>query len=236
MKVKSITLVCTLSALLLLASITCSAANYGVTFTKLTGVTGGSIAQTGVYRADLSGLGINILSITIQDNSGGTGGSPGAFSGFDLDGIKLSSSSWDSASDAASDAGLGVFDFSPANTLFTAGTQRAPVVPALYGTSGGNIDNALATLQFFDGESSTVTPFGFVSLGDSGRVSFNLTSSVSTSGLYLYIGEVGDNGEVAAGTISVSDKPAAVPEPATLLGFGLPMIMIGLGKLRNLRK
>jgi hypothetical protein len=181
-------------------------------------------------------LGINILSITIQDNSGGIGGAPGAFSGFDLDGIKLSNSSWDSAADAASDAGLGVFDFSPANTLFAAGTQRAPVDPALYGTSGGNINNALATLEDFDGESSTVTPFGFASMGDGGKVSFNLTSSVSTSGLYLYIGEVGDNGEVAAGTISVSDRPAAVPEPATLLGFGLPMIMIGLGKLRNLCK
>jgi formylglycine-generating enzyme required for sulfatase activity len=30
--------------------------------------------------------------------------------------------------------------------------------------------------------------------------------------------------------------PQAVPEPATLLGFGIPMLMIGLGKLRGLRK
>lgn len=28
----------------------------------------------------------------------------------------------------------------------------------------------------------------------------------------------------------------AVPEPATLLGFGLPLLMVGLGKLRGLRK
>lgn len=28
----------------------------------------------------------------------------------------------------------------------------------------------------------------------------------------------------------------AVPEPATLLGFGIPMLMVGLGKLRQLRK
>lgn len=27
-----------------------------------------------------------------------------------------------------------------------------------------------------------------------------------------------------------------VPEPATLLGFGIPMLMVGLGKLRGLRK
>ena len=30
--------------------------------------------------------------------------------------------------------------------------------------------------------------------------------------------------------------PAAVPEPATILGFGIPMLMVGLGKLRGLRK
>lgn len=30
--------------------------------------------------------------------------------------------------------------------------------------------------------------------------------------------------------------PAAVPEPATLLGFGVPMLMVGLGKIKSLRK
>jgi hypothetical protein len=37
-------------------------------------------------------------------------------------------------------------------------------------------------------------------------------------------------------TLDVQRGPTAVPEPATLLGFGLPMLMIGLGKLRGLRK
>ncbi len=37
--------------------------------------------------------------------------------------------------------------------------------------------------------------------------------------------------------IEVSNGPvAAVPEPATILGFGIPMLMVGLGKLRGLRK
>ena len=62
-----------------------------VTFTKLTGVTGGTLAATAVYQADLSGVGGSILSITINDNSAGLGGSPGQFSGFDLDAIILSS-------------------------------------------------------------------------------------------------------------------------------------------------
>ena len=42
------------------------------------------------------------------------------------------------------------------------------------------------------------------------------------TGLYLYIGEVGDNGEVAGSNIDV--RSTAVPEPATwamlMLGFG----------------
>lgn len=197
------------------------ATSVSVTFTKLTGVTGGSIAGTAVYRADLSSLGLaTIESLTIQDNSGGLGGATGQFSGFDLDAVKLSNISVGDASLANGIASFSVFDFSPSGTMFTGGTQRLPADPALFGTSGGNIDNSVATLDLFDGESTTAIPGadGFVSMGDNGRVTFNLTSAISTSGLYLYIGEVGDNGEVAAGTITVSDT--RVPEPSTLLLLG----------------
>lgn len=61
-----------------------------ISFTGLSGSTGGFPAGTGVYRASLDGLGVDeILSITIQDASFGLGGSPGQFSGFDLDAIVL---------------------------------------------------------------------------------------------------------------------------------------------------
>src|SRR4029077_10043181 len=41
-----------------------------ITFSQLTGMTGGSPAETGVYKADLSGIGLlAIQSITIADNS-----------------------------------------------------------------------------------------------------------------------------------------------------------------------
>jgi hypothetical protein len=193
-----------------------------VTLSKLTGVTGGTLAGTAVYKADLSGIGLaSILSIGIRDNSSGLGGAAGQFSGFDLDAIKLSTTDCSDAACAKTAAGLSVFDFTT-GTIFAPGSQRAPTDPKLFGTDalGTAVDDAVATLGLFDGESSTVTPFGFLSLGDNGAIDFNLTSAASTLGLFLYIGEVGDNGEVAAGAIIVRDTNS-LPEPGGLVLLGL---------------
>jgi hypothetical protein len=129
-----------------------------ITFTKLSGLTGGSPAGTAVYRADLSGLGlVTIESLTVQDSDSGIGGSPGKFTGFDLDAIKLANSLVGDASLVNGLAGLAVFNFSPAGTLFLPGTQQPPIDPGeLFGTAGGNIDNAVATLEAFDANSATV--------------------------------------------------------------------------------
>lgn len=192
-----------------------------VVLTELTGLTGGTLAGTAVYKADLSSVGLgSVLSIGISDNSSGLGGAVGQFSGFDLDAIKLSTTNCATAVCAQGLAGMSVFNFLT-GVVFAAGAQRAPVDPKLYGTDGSGmaVDNATATLGEFDGESSTVTPFGFLSMGDNGKIFFNLTSAVSTAGLFLYIGEVGDNGEVAAGAIEVRDT--TVPEPASLALLGL---------------
>lgn len=71
-----------------------------VTFTQLPGTTA---VLTGVYAANLSNLGLSTIeSITIQDNSGGLGGSPGQFSGFDLDAIILSNTNFTTAATAGS--------------------------------------------------------------------------------------------------------------------------------------
>ncbi len=187
-----------------------------VTFTKLTGLAGGRPAGTAVYRADLSQLGLTqILSITIKDNSGGLGGARGRFSGFDLDAIALSEVHISDAGGVGTLAPLAVFDSSPAGTLFTPGVQRPPVDPKLFGTdvTGNFVDSSVATLGLFDANSTTgPNANGFVSMGDNGVLSFNLTSAVATFGLFLYIGEVGDNGEVAAGSIEVSDTPVPTPE------------------------
>lgn len=194
-----------------------------VALSKLTGLTGGSDAGTAVYKADLSTIGLStILSIGIRDNSGLLGGSPGQFSGFDLDAIKLSTTDCADAACAAAAVALPVFSFTT-GTLFSPGTQRVPPDPKLFGTdiAGTAVDDAVARLGLFDGENTIVSPDGFLSLGDNGAIDFNLTAATSTAGLFLYIGEVGDNGEVAAGSILVRDTPTGLPEPGGLALVGM---------------
>lgn len=193
-------------------------------FTKLPGLTGGNSGMTGVYRADLSNLGFEISSLAITDSNSGVGGAPGKFSGFDFDAIKISNVLLNNAADAKSLSGLNVFDFTSSGTVFTPGTQRLPADPGpLFGITGGIVDNSLATLQNFDGNSTAdANAFGFVSLGDGGKIVFNLKNPISTtSPLYLYIGEVGDNGETATGQITVSEKPRQVPEATSLAAVSL---------------
>ncbi|ARV60468.1 hypothetical protein BZZ01_19135 [Nostocales cyanobacterium HT-58-2] len=212
------------AATTLMSASSATAGTLSLDFTKLEGLAGGNPAQTGVYRAALSNLGFDISSIAITDSNSAKGGEGGRFSGFDLDAIKISNVLVSNAADIKNLPGLAVFDFTSSGTVFTAGTQRSPVTPAaLFGTTNGSINNSVATLQNFDGNSTTDSnAFGFVSLGDGGKVVFNLKNSISTTTpLYLYIGEVGDNGEVASGKITVSDKPLQVPEPTHLAALSL---------------
>jgi Ca2+-binding RTX toxin-like protein len=176
-------------------------------FTKLPGLVSapGGILPTAVWVADLSKLGVDLRSLSIADSNSKSGGGAGYFSGFDLDGIKLSRTLINSATQVEALPGLDVFDFSAAGTFLTPGTQRSPgpYKPDLSGTINGYVDNGSVRLDRFDG-----TGTGDFSLGDGGKVAFNLTNPVPTNQpLYLYIGENGDNGEVAAGNISVSNRP-----------------------------
>jgi hypothetical protein len=212
-----------------------TAASLSVGLTALSGTTGGTPAGTQVFRADLSNLGFNLASITIQDTSGGVGGSPGQFSGFDLDAIKLSRSRVTAANSVNGLTGLSGFNFTPTGTSFTPGTQRSPVASKLFGTNstGNAINNSVATLGNFDGNATTgASADGFVSIGDGGSIVFNLASLVNTNGpLYLYIGEVGGNGESLSANIVVSDTQG-IPTPALLPG----LIALGTAAWRKQRQ
>ncbi|WP_326537169.1 PEP-CTERM sorting domain-containing protein [Pseudorhodoferax sp.] len=204
---------------------TAGAAAVSVSFTPLTGMTG--VDGTAVFRADLSGLSMStIQSIRLIDSNSGLGGSVGAYSGFDLDAIKLSTTFATTAAEASGAVGLSVFDFSPSGTFFTPGTQRPPAAAKLNGTDAGGtqVDAAFATLDQFD---AIWFGAGSITLGDGGEIAFNLDLPVPTTGLYLYVGEVsGDPGEALSGTLLVSSDPVdpnPVPEPATL-----PLIAVGL--------
>ena len=73
---------------------------------------------------------------------------------------------------------------SPAHLpAFNSGGQPPLADPRLFGTDGSGtaLDDAVATLGSFDGKSTTVTAFGFLSMGDNGSINFNLTAAGSTA-------------------------------------------------------
>ena len=181
-------------------------------FTKLTGTTGAANpGTTTVYRVDLSASGLStITSLTIADNSAGvTGGPTGQFSGLDLDGLLISTTSAASAAAAAGLTGENLFNFNT-GVVFVPGTQNAPVAPNLFGTANNQLNNKVATLQAFDATgTASATPAGFVALGVGGTITFNLTSPLTVApGTYLYIAVASDVGQFAAATITATGLKA----------------------------
>jgi Ca2+-binding RTX toxin-like protein len=182
----------------------------------------GIFNSSNVYVADLTGLGIDLKSLTLRDSNSHQGGGDGRISGFDLNAIIVSTTelkagdSLDALNDPSLMPRLDVFDFSAAGTFLKPGTQRSPSSGAdLYGTiqfgpDDAILDNGFANLSRFDNPIGTFGPRGFVTLGDGGEIGFNLTpeQGLSTDGpLYLYVAEAfAGTGEQLTGQISVSSN------------------------------
>ncbi len=124
-------------------------------------------------------------------------------------------------------------------------------------------NNDLYSEKLFNPTGTTAGVFDFVlDIAGDGTMGLTLHGSTDVSKTYTYghrnwwDGWSGwSGGELANGSYLISQlwidtgnttSPVSasydikgcspVPEPATLIGFGLPMLMVGLGKLKNMRK
>ncbi len=222
-------------AVLLLLSLPVMATTLPLTFTLVTTGVGGVPAGTAVYKATIPGAIGQVGTITIQDNANGAG-SPGIFSGFDVDALFL-----DDDGDYTTTGDqhyASSFSFNAGSILPDGGNAAfqpngAHPGPTFGSLNGSTVDLATATLNLIDGNSvaDVNSAFGFISLGEGGTLSalFSPTVPVGAS-LYLITGEVGNNGEGLSATVTVSDTQ--VPEPASLmlLSTGLSAIAMRLRK------
>ncbi len=178
-----------------------------VTFRKI-----GRTNNSDIFVADLSGLGIDIRSISLGDSDSKMGGNSGYLSGFDLEAVALSAkkidvvTDGDNFDDEAYLPRINAFDYSNAGIHFKQGTQRAGADPYAQDVNhafGDLVDAGNVRLGQFAASNGN----GALTLGDGGSIGFDLTppNGVSSSGpLYLYIAEYGGTGEVVTGAINVS--------------------------------
>ncbi len=197
----------------------------------------GTSTYTRMYRADLTGLGLEAISeVVIKDSNSGVGGSTGIYSGFDLDAIFL-----DVDGSLATTTDRIVVD----SFAFSAGTTRPgsypPPSPSGGPTNGSSsattVDEEWASLGDIDG---IYFGSGSLTLGDGGSLtsSFNQKITIGSS-LFLFAGEVsGSAGESLTGLVEVSDTPTSPLSPVPLPA-GLPLMLTGLagfGLLARRRK
>lgn len=184
-----------------------------------------------IYRADLSGLGVDIQSLLLGDRSAGFGGSGGKASGFDIDAVVLSTQKVDNFTSLAAFnssmvlSRLDVFDFDVANTRYRPGSQRPgssqyPNERDLLGAENEAPDFGKSTLDTVD--SAGFGAGGALALGDGGELGLDLRAPVSTDGpLYLYVVESGGiNGErLTTGLTASTGRLDAPTDLSTDLGL-----------------
>lgn len=96
----------------------------------------------------------------------------------------------------------------------------------VYGIFSTGLDGSVVAATFGSGEAAIVVGNGGRSIMN-GFLDDTYDSSTQLDRTNLAVNEI---------NFVLNRQPQAVPEPATLLGFGIPMLMVGLGKLRQLRK
>lgn len=186
---------------------------------------------TRMYRADLTGLGLTeVAAVTIKDSNSGLGGSPGIYSGFDLDAVFLDQDgSLATIADRIFVSAL----------MFSAGTLRpGGVLPpsSSGGTTNGStatgVDEPFATLNDVD---AIWFGTGSLTLGDGGSLVAAFASAVEIgSSMFLFVGEVsGDPGEIVDASIEIADVVPAVPLPATGLLLAGALGLMGLRRRRG---
>ncbi len=212
----------------LLAAGAAGAATVSPTFTYV-GADTTNAQNSGVFRADLAGLGLTKLgSITVTDDNSGTSGASGAYSGFDLDAIFV---------DLDGDYTTTGDQTYASSFIFNAGTIRAGSAPASNTTgplngmnADGTVNEAFATLNAID---AVFFGTGSISLGDGGSLTANFQPEIAPipASLFIVVGEVGNNGESIDGLITISEDPSTIPLPA-----GAVLLLSGIGALAMSRR
>lgn len=204
-----------------------SASSVTPTFTFVGSETG-SAQNSGVFRADLSGLGLSTLgSITVTDDNSGTSGAAGAYSGFDLDALFLDLDG--DYTTTADQIFASSFVFTP-GTIRPGGLTSNTTGPLNGMNADGTVNEAFATLNAID---AIFFGTGSISLGDGGSLSANFSPEVPVPGaLFIIVAEVGNNGESVDGLITISEDPVdMIPLPA-----GAWLLLGGLGALGVARR
>ncbi|MEX2261339.1 MAG: PEP-CTERM sorting domain-containing protein [Bryobacteraceae bacterium] len=208
-----------------------------VSAATLTISTFGIVGQTTVFTGSFTGTGLtSVGAVRITDSNSQTGGSPGVFSGFDLDFIFLDTDGmFATASDRtfATDLSFVTGGIRPtANPAFQPTAARPG--PTNGSLAANLIDPSLSTLTQLDAsfdpfDLNTDNVFGSLTLGDGGSLTLTFNPRIALGpSTALFFGEVGTEAgeQIRADVEAFEEIPEPIPEPSSFV-----LLAIGFGSL-----